>query len=316
MELSYFDFMQDELNMKTLYEDESYLSKIKEDSSIIDTPDKISEIYGDLYLPENIDKGINIFTSFVFSLDGKIAFQDDPKGPVISSNNFLNKSGGKTDFWFLNVLRSYADLVIVGAKTLQAEPDGTSHVFDTDLIRPRLTKLNKKTKHPINLVLTLDGTDVPLDHKIFDCSDLTTWIHTSPMGVEFLKENWEKELTIIDNKEDIDSSIFEEDGSIVVICTGKNNITDPLNLFSILESLSMKQVLVESPAYTWLLIKEKMINEMFINYSGLYVGGDISFGKNYSFTSKKHPHAKLAKISFCSPNFIFTRQKMVYDLTN
>ncbi len=72
--------------------------------------------------------------------------------------------------------------------------------------------------------------------------------------------------------------------------------------------------MVESPSYTWHLMKEKLIDEMFTNYSGIYVGGEITFGLNRPFTTEVHPHAEVVKLSMHSSNFIYTRQKLYYDV--
>ena len=59
------------------------------------------------------------FSSIVLSSDGKMAYQDNPSGPLVAKNNFLDPDGSLGDFWVLNVLRSYADGIIVGANTLR-----------------------------------------------------------------------------------------------------------------------------------------------------------------------------------------------------
>ncbi len=313
MDLPRVNFNEESLKMQEIYRDEIYMDEISSRTLCESTPEKVKNIYGELFLPQSQhDNRPYLYTSFVFSLDGKIAFPDNPEGPVISSNNFINSQGGKADFWFLNVLRSYADVVVVGAQTLQAEPEGTSHVFDQDLVEAREETLQKDFSHPVNLVITLDGTDVPLDHDIFFSDELITWVHTSPAGVDYLKENWNRKLNIVRNVNDfMDGDVYNKD-IITIICTGKSDNTDPQELMKILNERNINSVLVESPAYTWELISKEMIDEMFINYSGLYVGGELGFGKNSSFTSENHPHARLVKISFKSPNFLYTRQKMDY----
>lgn len=309
------NFNIDNLKLDILFENEDHLKETKKDALINETPSKIKEIYGDLFMPVYQGDLPHVYSSFVYSLDGKIGFPDFPEGPLVSSKNKLDPEGGKADFWLLNVLRTYADIVIRGAKTLEAEEEGTGHIFDDDLIDIRKNNLQKEKDHPINLIVSLDGTDIPLNHKVFKVPEVTVWINTSPKGVEYLKNNWEKELTVI---EDFENNLWKEKirrankDDILVICTGQGSNTDALQLLKILKEVGMEQISVESPSYTWHLMKNNLVDEMFINYSGLYIGGEMTFGLNDPFTSEDHPHAKIVKLAMHNSTFLYTRQKMVY----
>lgn len=309
------DFNIDTLKLDVLFENEDYLKETKKDALIKETPSKIDKIYGNLFMPVYNGDLPHVYSSFVYSLDGKIGFPDVPEGPLVSSKNKLDPEGGKADFWLLNVLRTYADVVIRGAKTLEAEEEGTGHIFDDDLIDIRKNNLQKENAHPINLIVSLDGTDIPLDHKVFKVPEVTVWINTSPEGVDYLKQNWEKEFTILKDfgnenwKEKIRNASKDE---ILVICTGKENKTDAKHLLKILKEVGMEQISVESPSYTWHLMKNNLVDEMFINYSSLYIGGEMTFGLNDPFTSEDHPHAKIVKLVMHNSAFLYTRQKMIY----
>ncbi|MCF8001372.1 MAG: dihydrofolate reductase family protein [Halanaerobiales bacterium] len=309
------DFNIDNLKLDILFENENYLKETKKDALINETPSKIKEIYGDLFMPESDGDLPHVYSSFVYSFDGKIGFPDLPEGPLVSSKNELDPAGGKADFWLLNVLRTYADVIIRGAKTLEAEEEGTGHIFDDDLIDIRKNKLQKEKDHPINLIVSLDGTDIPLNHKVFNVPEVTVWINTSPKGVEYLRQNWEKEFIVLDDFENKQwKEIIKEakKDDILVICTGRDSKTDSLQLLKILKEVEMEQISVESPSYTWHLMKNSLVDEMFINYSGLYIGGEMTFGLNDPFTSEDHPHAKIVKLAMHNSTFLYTRQKMIY----
>lgn len=318
MSLTQLDFSYDKLKLNTLYKNEEILEIVSKKAELNMTPEKVKKVYGELLFPEPQDWCPYIFTSFVFSLDGKIAFPDNPEGPLISKKNFLDQKGGEADFWILNVLRAYSDLIIRGAKTLEVEPEGTGHIFDPNLLKTREKDFNKISRHPINLIVSYDGRDIPLNHKIFNSEQVVTWINTSPEGVDYLEDNWKDSFEVVradENKDWVDlfknAVIFS---SNLVICTGEGNQTNIENLLKILRLGGIKYISVESPSYTWSLIKEKLIDEMFINYSGIYVGGEFTFGLNQPFTSEDHPHTELIKIDLHKSNFLYTRQKLIYEV--
>jgi len=310
------DFSIDDLKLDILYEDKEYLTETQKKSLQDTTPEKVKEIFGDLFFPIAQDEFPHVYASFVFSMDGKIGFPDNPEGPLVSSKNFTNPKGGKADFWLLIVLRTFSDVAIRGAKTLAAEEEGTGHIFDDDLIDIRKDTLNKSGEYPINLIVSLDGTDIPLDHKVFNIPNLKVWINTSPKGVQYLKENWDKNMKVLYGDQDVNwekefkSTDYNE---VLVICTGEDKNTNAFQLLKALKSGGMDHVTVESPSYTWYLLKKQLLDEMFINYSGLYIGGDMTFGLNNPFSSEEHPHIKLVKLSMHNSTFLYTRQKILYN---
>lgn len=319
MSLARIEFEKTVMKLKTLYQNQAELERMKANSSLVCTPEKIREVYGELFLPKPPENRPYIFASYVFSLDGKIGFVDNPVGTLISEKNLLDPDGGLTDFWFLNVLRAYSDIVVLGAKTLKAEANLTAHIYDQDLINTRIDVLGKHTTHPVNLIISSDGRSIPLNHDIFDYEELITWICTSPAGVEYLKENWDRPFSVIIGEEITDSchqtlEKLKKLENNLVICTGHENKTDSKVLLQTLRYANIEHVLVEPSSYTWLLMREKCLDELFINYSGLYAGGDITFGLNQPFTSEIHPHSQIIKLDIHRSNFLFSRQRLVYDL--
>ena len=108
----------------------------------------------------------------------------------MAKNNFLDPDGSLGDFWVLNVLRSYADGIIVGANTLAKEPGITCHVYDEDLTRQRREHLGKKHQ-PVSVVVSFDATDIPFDHYTFDvdpAEELKMVIATGPDGLDYIQK--------------------------------------------------------------------------------------------------------------------------------
>lgn len=317
MKLPTIDFDVKSISLETIFENEKQLKLINANSLIKQTPEKIKQAYGEFYFPAALPERPYTFASFVFSIDGKIGFEDNPIGPLISQKNKLDPQGGLIDFWFLNLLRTYSDVIILGAKTLQVEPEASGHIFDLELERARVKDLHKTNRVPINLVVSLDATDIPFDHDIFKHPERKVWINTSPEGVNYLQENCPHAMLTItpkpnENYAEYKEKILTHDG-IVVICTGKGNLTNAEILLSSLRKLGMQHVLIESPSYSWHLMQKGLLDEAFINYSGLFAGGPITFGLNQPFTAEDHPHTEFLKIAIHQSNFIYTRQKLIYN---
>ncbi len=323
MESGYFmlDFPADTIRQTPLLKDEEKLSKIKAISPDKETLPKVKDVYGEVYFPPAPEDRPYTFASIVVSVDGKIAFMDDQQGPLVSSKNALDPDGGFSDFWVLNMLRSYADAVVVGAKTMAMEKDMTAACFDKELAEARVPLMGKASLCPAHVVVSFDGTDIPLDHMVFDL-DATVMIATSPKGLSYLKENFKKPIVEIGpyaSKNEIEPAIIKEKmkenpGAIFVVATGKEDKTDGETLLAILRHLGYMRLLIESPSYMTYLMSIGAMDEMFINYSTVYVGGNVGFGAFQHFTTEDHPHADFLQINAHKNNFLYTRQKLVYGV--
>jgi len=286
-------------------------------------PAKVRRVYDDIRFPVAPDDRPYTFGSMVLSMDGKIAFHDDPQGPLIAGRNALDPTGGKADFWVLNMLRAFSDCCIIGARTLQAEPTGTSHVFCRELAAARQTEMGKTLAQPWNCVVSLDGTDIPLNHMIFDHSELHPMIATSPDGAAYLAGHFTKTHQLIGpfaSKADVDMAQVRRQfdklgGAIPVIATGTGSRTDSAALLFILRQLGIQKACIESPQYLWHLVHSAMLDEFFVNYSSVWVGGNIALGSHGPFSVNDHPHSRFLSIAAHRNGFIFTRQQLVYGLS-
>ena len=317
---AHIPFPADEIRQMNVFRDEESLARIKADSPDAPTLDKITDIYGEVYFPQAPAHRPYTFASIVVSVDGKIAFEDDPQGPVIAGKNLRDPSGGVSDFWVLNMLRSYADAVIVGARTMETEPTMTAECFDEDLASNRVPHMNKRDRCPIHVIVSFDGTDIPFEHELFNV-DAPVLIATSPAGLDYVKANNPRPVVDLGSYGSVDSlnetviATFAKASNedTFVIGTGSGSNSDATTLLSFLRQAGITRLLVEAPSYMTHLISIEAMDEMFMNYSTVFAGGSIGFGAYQKFDSNDHPHSDFLQINRHSRNFIYTRQLMVYD---
>jgi riboflavin biosynthesis pyrimidine reductase len=314
-------FPIEKLQLILLYQDRHELQKNKESSTAKTALSKVSAVYHELYFPTPPQDRPYIFASMVLSLDGKMAFQDNPQGPVVASANSIDPDGGLTDFWILNVLRAHADAIIVGAKTLTSEPDLVLACLDPDLVSERKEKLGKENVCPLSIIVSLDGSDVPLTHSIFSVPEIQTIIATSHQGGLFLREKFDNEVMLIgpySTSGEVDGKYISQQiqngiqsGKKIILMTGEKEPDARLFLY-VLRRIGIDHLLVESPTYMWLLMNQQMLDEFFVNYSSLYIGGPITPGYGNGFSYLDHPHSKFLVIALHRNSFLFSRQKLVY----
>ena len=103
---------------------------------------------------------------------------------------------------------------------------------------------------------------------------------------------------------------------VPVIITGQGAEPDTELLLYVLRKLGMEVVCAEAPSYCGHLMQHGCLDEYFINYSMLYVGGTMSPGAAFPKSWKDHPHADLVSVGIHRQNFLFTRQKIRYGITS
>ena len=103
---------------------------------------------------------------------------------------------------------------------------------------------------------------------------------------------------------------------VPVIVTGQGAEPDTELLLYVLRKLGMEVVCAEAPSYCGHLMQHGCLDEYFINYSMLYVGGTMSPGAAFPKSWKDHPHADLVSVGIHRQNFLFTRQKIRYGITS
>lgn len=301
-------FSVDVMKYPVYYPNPDLLEKITS-SSEMKTIKKVKSVMGDLVFPKSPIDRPYLYGCMVLSFDGKMGFFDNPEGTLISKENAFDKDGALTDFWVMNVARAYSDAVILGTGTLKARLEKLwyANIADEELIQERKA-LDKKTKEPLNIIASIDGKDVPVEARLFKELDNKPIIFTTMSGGEYLKENMDVPTEIITEPK----GLFDKSDTVRVIAIG-NEIPDTKEILKFLRRGGVEYVSVEAPGYIWQLIKEELLDEYLLNYSGVMVGGNVAVGTWSGFNVEKHPHVALLSIGF-KTGFVFTRQKLIYDL--
>ncbi|MGI5958964.1 MAG: dihydrofolate reductase family protein [Massiliimalia sp.] len=297
-----------------------YKSEALNDASLktIDSQE-IRDIYGDdlVFLGAHEDRPYT-FTSLVTSIDGKIAFTDAPQGPLIAKLNKYDPDGANADWFILNMLRACADAVILGAGTMAAESDYTCHVFSQNMEDDRVRAGMNPV--PWNIISSLDCTDIPFDHILFNSPEVPVMISTSAAGIDHMKANIKNDYVLVgpvNCKEDVTDEMIDamknSEGKVIVIATGEK-VPDAKTFLYILKKFGMDRVLIETPTYTHILAAQGLMDELFFNYSCIYVGGQaLSIGKfGKEFGSTDHPHTRMLSIHTHSDHFFYFRHKLIY----
>lgn len=299
-------FEEDVLRFSVFYPNPELLDLMRA-SDGMEPPQKVRSIMGDVVFPGAPADRPYLYGCMVLSFDGKMGFTDNPEGHLISATNTFDSVGAVTDFWIMNVCRTYADGVILGAGTLWARIDKpwSAQIVDKDLVVSR-SGLGKRTEQPLSLVATFDGEDVPLRHAILDMKPCPALL-TSNKGAAFLAAHLGRSCAIFGTPCDL----FCDDGVIKIIAAGEDE-PDTAALMRILRQSGMNYVSIEAPGYIWHLIQTGILDEYMLNYSGVMVGGEYIIGSKKPFSTGNHPHAALLSAGY-HRGFIYTRQKLIYD---
>ena len=280
--------------------------------------DEMKEIYGELKFDKLYEDRPYTYTSLVTSIDGRIAFTDAPQGPLIAKLNQYDGDGAGADWWILNMLRAVSDGDIIGAGTMNAESDYTAHVFSRQLEDDRVAA--GMQPGPWNFISSLDAHDIPFDHLLFKTKEVPVIISTSASGIPVIQENMKEDYYLTGPVHDISEVTGEmieamkaNRDKILVIATG-DKATDSKEALYIMKKFGLDKLLVETPSYMHYLVSQKMMDELFFNYSCIYVGGQaLTIGKyGQEFGSKDHPHTRMLSIHSHSDHFFYFRHKLIY----
>lgn len=313
------DYNYDKIKLERIFENE----KLKNYPNDGIQTKEAKKVYGKLKFPVLPQNRTYTMASFVTSIDGKVAYLDDPAGPIVAKSNGLDYQGAEADFWILNLMRANCDAIFAGAVTLQKEPDGTVCIFDEGLEKARIKKGLKPV--PWVVICSLDGSDIPFDDKVIKEQDVI--FNTSPVGLKYIKNNMSKDYFSVGpfnnieeyNNERLKELFIKNKGEkIPIIATGKNIQTNSEVLLHILKLWDIDKAMVESPSYFHSLLREELLDEATLNYSCVYIGDKaVGLGKGMRpFTSKDHPHSEMLTIHSHSPSFFYFRHKFIYDVNS
>lgn len=146
-------------------------------------PPRLARLYGSLRMPLP-RRHPYVFSNFVTTLDG-----------VVSFNTRGHASGGDIsgfsaqDRMVMGLLRAIADVIVIGAGTLAADP---RHVWTAEAIFPRLAdeyrRLRKalgKDETPLNVIVSGSGI-LDLSLPVFAAGKVSALILTTKQGVKQL----------------------------------------------------------------------------------------------------------------------------------
>ena len=138
---------------------------------------------------------------------------------------------------------------------------------------------------PWNIITSLDATDIPFDHVLFNTPEVPVMISTSKQGVELVKDKIKNNYFVVtaSSMEDVTDEMIarmkDNGDKVLVIGTGDKTPDSKVALY-ILKRFGIDRLLVETPSYMHYLVSQKMMDELFFNYSCIYVGGQaLTIGK-------------------------------------
>lgn len=299
-------FCAEEMKFSVVCPDPALLASLTAGNGLR-TPEKVREVMGELVFPAPPRERPYLYGCMVLSFDGKMGFPDDPEGTLISKENRYDPMGGKTDFWIMNVCRAYADAVMMGTGTLKARMHKVwyAQISDPELTAAR-ADLGRQGAEPLSIVVTLDGTDVPLEHPTFSMEEKPL-IMTSKAGWRYLQEHMPQPVRLVEQPEDL-----RRDRSAIQVLAAGEEQPDTASLLQLLRACGLEYISVEAPGYIWQLIREERLDEYMLNYSGVMAGGNTALGTWAGQSVDSHPHAALLSVGW-HKGFLYTRQKLIYD---
>lgn len=304
----FVEFDASKIKLNKIYESKEINKSF---SDIVSDCTKTKDIYGEFKFPEYLEDRPYTFGSFVMSIDGKIAYNESPDGTLIARSNYFDADGGLADYWILNLLRSVSDAVLMGAQTIKKEPDLTGRVYDEELQKQRLK--DGLCPIPIHVIVSSNGAGIPVNHRLVTSDQVPTIILTSPDGFKNLQNSLTVPFMHIPYTDDIKLDSFSK--GKLIITTGSGSTPSVTDSMRALKKLGINRMLIESPMYLSLLMREKMLDELFLNTSSVFIGGEgLSIAKYAeSFTVEEHPHPQVISIHSHSDFFFYTRYKILYN---
>ncbi len=242
-----------------------------------------------------------VFGCFATSIDGKLCYPDKQSGFNIAKDNLLATQEERyADWWTLSLARSISDAVIIGSNSLMIENGEYSATIDINELKDFRGQLNK-SKQLLHVIICRDANKVDWSSQhIVKERNIPIVIftlnkpHILPniiQSTNSFNKNLQKQLIILDN-------------------------LDITKIIDILYSNGIKTILNESPYYHHELLKAQLLDELWINTSGVHIGGNVaSLGHiNSSFTSASHPHFSVLTLDCLGYNFLYARYKITYDV--
>ena len=255
-----------------------------------------------LYLPK-ITNHPFIFSCFALSIDGKLNYPDLnlKSGFAIAEYNLAASEDERyADWWILQLARSISDAVIIGSNSLNIEKNDYTAQINIPELEQLRTELNKP-QNLLHIIISRNCNKIDFANELL-CQDnnipLIIFTQQAPklLPQHFIVSNI-KELNLANKKQII-----------------LDNTLDLNKLIQKLDQSGVQTILNESPYYHHHLQQLQLLDEAWINQSGVYIGGNTSsLGQfNNSFAVNTHPHYTILTLHSLGYNFVYPRYKISY----
>lgn len=252
-----------------------------------------------LYLPI-LNNQPYIFSCFATSVDGRLCYPDATSGFNIAQyNNQAMPMERYADWWNLSLGRAISDAVIIGSNSILGEDGKYIASVDIEELQNLRDSLGKP-KELLHITITRDANKIDWQNEeIVNNPDLPLIIFSTNTP-DVLPKN-------IIQTDEFNSKLIKQ---IVVDAE-----LDLMTLINDLYQSGFKTLLNESPYYHHYLQEHKLLNEAWLNTSGIYIGGTVaSLGlNNQAFSTSYHPHYTILTLHNIAHNFLYTRYKIIYS---
>ena len=325
--LKTISFPKEALQMNRVYENRQLLKEIENEAVFRETPEKVKEVYGPLVFPAPGDERPYITGCLVLSMDGRVGYEGNPSSRTLTNSNALDTSAGLTDLWTLNLVRTYADAILFGSTTLQDEGDFTGHVYDPALQAFRNMHRERFSPTPWNVIITRTPEALPWDHPMLTTpyipvllvipEDKQDHLQTCPGGrfcygvIDARVAGSEMDhINKLSYYQDVEEG--QVDPRHLVITLPSDNFADLQLLMPLLRKLGIHQMAVESPYWIWRMMEEKVLDEFFLTYTGVFAGGESVPGREVRFMPEDRPLMELASLHLTDASVLHSRQVLRY----
>lgn len=257
----------------------------------------------ELIIPEKNLTNPFIFSCFALSQDGKLCYPDTQSGLDIAKCNHQATSEEKTgDLFWLMMARAISDGIILSSNIFKKHSTRKKPTIKfEELIQERI-KNNKPAKiTPIIFCRNLNEID--FEHEML--ADIT-----QPFIIFYSNKNTQSIESSMWNSQKL--SDFNNTSNKI-----KHLIFLDLNfsvVFNKLNNCGYGVILNESPYFHHKLLEAKLLNEIWLNYSCVYIGGNsFNLGSHQtSFTTNNHPESKILDLYNIDYHFLYSRQLISY----
>lgn len=246
-----------------------------------------------------------IISCFALSLDGKVAYPNAQSGfNIAKANNSATTNEKNADLTTLMLARSISDAIIIGTNSLYYE-DGQylPNINIEELNKARLA--NKKPTHLTTIIFCRDLDNINFNDILFQNNDYPAIIccfnliqaPTIPHAYNYI------DLSQLYNKQQLGlKNIINVDG----------NLGELIRKF---KQIGFCVILNESPFFHHQLLEHKLLDEMWLNYSSSYIGGNITSLGNQgnAFTTDDHPDNELLTLHYIDYQFLYSRWRVKYS---